>query len=325
MISIIVPVYNVEDYLKRCIDSICRQTFEDWELILVDDGSTDQSGAICDDYAARDPRIKPLHKKNGGAASARNAALDWIFASSSSQWVAFVDSDDEVSPDYLSTLYSTAAKHKADLCICDFYTIKTDGEPGDDSLPIPSLCTTGRTILEDREFGAKWRYVVPWNKLYRKELFEGLRFPVGYICEDEAVVHRILGAAQTVVCIPDRLYTYYLRTNSVSGGVKTVKNTDNLFAISDRIRYAKKQQLPACRAGSVWQYLWFLLEVALPLLARSEKGGPYLKRSARATRAVLPDLLRSKSRSGREKLRVVLFSLFPHAYLAHARRNIRKR
>lgn len=321
VISVIVPIYNVECYLRPCIDSILAQTFQDFELILVDDGSPDNCGAICDEYAAGDGRVHVIHQKNGGLSAARNAGIDWAFAHSDSQWLAFVDSDDTISPDYLSGMYAAAAQHEADLCICDFQTILPDGSTEPCELSVPPRLATGTELLEEKTIYSNWRFVIACNKLYRKALFSSLRFPAGYIHEDEAVIHRVLGQSERVVCIPDRLYSYYQRTNSITGAGRNVKSTDYLFALSDRIRYAKKRRLPVCHSGSVWVYLWFLLEIALPLLVKAEKGSPYIQRSARATRAVLPELLRSKSRSRQEKLRMILFSYCPAWYLRTAKRH----
>lgn len=322
-VSVIVPVYKVEPYLHRCVDSILEQTFSDFELILVDDGSPDNCGAICDEYAAKDSRVHVIHQQNGGLSAARNTGIERALANGS-QWLAFVDSDDEISPYYLSRMYEAAMEHHAELCVCDFRTIYPDGKQHTDEPGIPARIAGGRELLEEKGFLGNWHIVIACNKLYRAELFVSLRFPVGYVHEDEAVIHRVLGAAPKVVCIPDQLYYYYQRTNSITGSGRSVKSTDYLTAMADRIRYARENRLPNCASSAVWGYLWFLLEIALPLLVRAEKGSPYIKRSARATRAVLPALLRSKSRSRREKLRIVLFGFFPRAYLAHARRNLKK-
>ena len=110
-ISVIVPVYKVEPYLRRCVDSILAQTFTDFELILVDDGSPDNSGAICDEYAQKDARVHVIHQENGGLSAARNAGIDWVFAHSDSQWLTFVDSDDWVHPEYLERLYHAVLEH----------------------------------------------------------------------------------------------------------------------------------------------------------------------------------------------------------------------
>lgn len=119
-ISIIVPVYKVEKYIKRCIDSILEQTFRDFELILVDDGSPDQCGRICETYAEKDERIIALHRENGGLSAARNTGLDWMFANSESSYVTFIDSDDWIHPQYLETLLGTIEKNNAGVSVANF-------------------------------------------------------------------------------------------------------------------------------------------------------------------------------------------------------------
>ena len=125
-ISVIVPVYKVEAFLGRCVDSILSQSFSDFELILVDDGSPDNCGKMCEDYAKQDDRIHVIHQKNGGLSAARNTGIDWTFKHSESRWLAFVDSDDWVHPDYLKILYNTAKHTSCKLSACGFF--KTEGE-----------------------------------------------------------------------------------------------------------------------------------------------------------------------------------------------------
>jgi len=125
-ISVIVPVYKVEAFLSRCVESILAQTYRDFELILVDDGSPDGCGVLCDGYARRDSRVHVIHQENGGLSAARNTGIDWVFANSVSRWIAFVDSDDWVHPDFLKVLYETAEKTACKLSVCDYF--RTAGE-----------------------------------------------------------------------------------------------------------------------------------------------------------------------------------------------------
>ena len=119
-ISVIVPVYKVEKYIHRCIDSILNQTFRDFELIMVDDGSPDNCGAICDEYAAKDNRVVVIHQENGGLSAARNAGIDWAFTNSNSEWLNFIDSDDWVHPEYLQKLYDAAKCNNVSVSVCGF-------------------------------------------------------------------------------------------------------------------------------------------------------------------------------------------------------------
>ena len=206
-ITIIVPVYNVEEYLSRCLDSILVQSFTDFELILVDDGSPDGSGAICDDYAQKDGRIRVIHQHNGGAASARNTGLD----SAVGDWIAFIDSDDWVHPDYLRIMHEAAVQKDADVVACKYKMVYEGAEITD--LPmIPLYSSENREdYWVDDRIGA----VVPWGKLYRRRLFEELRFPVGRTAEDEFITHRMLFGCKTLVVLNNELYWYYY-ANSAS-------------------------------------------------------------------------------------------------------------
>ncbi|MGJ0706244.1 glycosyltransferase family 2 protein, partial [Enterococcus avium] len=176
-ISIIVPVYDVEKYLKKCVDSILNQTFKDFELILVDDGSPDNSGAICDQYAEKDSRVRVIHKENGGLSDARNAGIEVARG----KYLGFVDSDDFVNEDMYKQLYTSIIENNADLSICgifDLYEGKT-----------PIKKTEKKLLLNRNEamimiFHGNEISVHAYNKLYKKEIFESLRYPVGKYHED---------------------------------------------------------------------------------------------------------------------------------------------
>ena len=131
-ISVIVPVYKVEKYLRRCIDSILNQTFNDFELILVDDGSPDNCGKMCDEYAKSDNRVTVIHRKNGGLSAARNSGIEWAFNNSDSEWITFIDSEDWVHADYLKILLDYAQKFNTEVSICDF--LRTSDYIADDVL-----------------------------------------------------------------------------------------------------------------------------------------------------------------------------------------------
>lgn len=317
-ISVIVPVYKVEPWLRRCVDSVLAQTFADFELVLVDDGSPDRCGDICDEYAQKDARVHVIHQQNGGLSAARNAGIERAL-SNGSQWLAFVDSDDEIAPNYLSRMYGEVLEHEADLCICDCHSIWSDNRSDDDILSIPEMVTTGRALLEGPGIGYNWHFSIACNKLYRVRLLQNLRFPVGYIHEDEAVYHRVLGGAKTVVCLPDRLYLYYRRADSIMGAGRGIKSVDYLCALSDRIRFASEQKLPVLYQRSLADYHRYYVKVCYPPLVKEGKGTVYPRRAARATKAILPDLFRSALWKRKELLQLLCLSLFPHTALFLAR------
>ncbi|MBR0353401.1 MAG: glycosyltransferase [Oscillospiraceae bacterium] len=234
-ISIIVPVYKVEPYLRRCVDSILAQTFKDFELILVDDGSPDTCGKICDEYAEIDPRIHAIHQENGGLSAARNAGIDWSFEKSSSSWIAFVDSDDWVHPDYLKYLYRAAVENDVKISICDYE--ETEGQETE----LPCFYKADRINWESIFIHNNVRAVVAWNKLYAKELFDSIRFPVGKLHEDEFLTYRLLDTADTVVFIPLALYYYFQNPEGITKSAFSLKRMDSLEALEERVDYFDKK------------------------------------------------------------------------------------
>lgn len=221
-ISIIIPVYKVEKYLERCLDSVLNQTLTDFELLLIDDGSPDRSGEICDAYAARDSRIVVIHQENGGPSKARNTGLD----AARGDYIGFVDADDYIEPQMYETLYQNIIEYQADISVIGFRKV-FDG-----------YCRTAaydrmeRVLLNQKE--ALWealrcrRFImVPWDKLYRRELLQGHRFPVGMLYEDSvfnADVFREEGIK--VVFDPVVCYNYVQRGGSTMNSGFNPKQMD---------------------------------------------------------------------------------------------------
>lgn len=209
IISIIVPVYNVEIYLEKCVDSIIKQTFKSIEIILVDDGSTDNSGTICDTIALSDERIRVIHKENGGLSSARNVGIK----NARGSYYGFIDSDDYIEPDMFEVLYRNIINFGADLSICGILDV-FDGRDNRRTKNITQLIDNKeaiRRVLEGQEFS-----VNAVNKLYKKELFDGILYPVGKYTEDAFVIIEILLKCKKVVYTTEQKYYYYHRENSIT-------------------------------------------------------------------------------------------------------------
>ena len=234
LISVIVPVYKVEPYLRRCVDSLLAQSFSDLELILVDDGSPDNCGAICDEYAARDGRVHVIHKENGGLSSARNAGIDWAFQNSDSRWLAFVDSDDWVHPQYLELLYRAAVENDVPVSACNYQ--KVFGDQPEPPVLSEATVTDWETVLIEHDVQA----VIACNKLLEKSLFEGLRFPVGRIHEDEFLTYRLLHRAQRLAYLPAQLYYYYQNPAGITHAGFSLKSLDKLLALEERARFTRR-------------------------------------------------------------------------------------
>lgn len=234
LISIIVPVYKVEDYLEECIDSILNQSFKDFELILVDDGSPDNCPLICDNYAKKDNRVFVIHKKNGGLSSARNAGLDYIFQKSNSRYISFIDSDDYVKKDFLEKLFYGIKN--SDITMCYMSRFDEFGTRRKEY----SFSGVTDSINFWKIKGISPNDVVVCNKLYKKQIFSNIRFPVGKIHEDEFVMHYVIGDKLSINIIKDYLYLYRIREKSITGLEKKIdkKYIQTLLEINiDRMKY----------------------------------------------------------------------------------------
>lgn len=234
-VSIIVPIYKVEKYLPRCIDSLLRQTYPDFELILVDDGSPDGCGAICDRYAQLDSRIRVLHKSNGGLSDARNAGM----ALATGEYLAFVDSDDWVADHYLEQLYRSLLETGADICECSILHTAKESEhaPVTDQIST-HIFETEAALAELIRDGVFHQYV--WNKLYRRTVVEGISFEKGKTNEDEFWTYQVFGKAKKIARLHLPLYFYFQRPDSIMGCSYSVRRLDALEAKCRRQSYIEQ-------------------------------------------------------------------------------------
>ena len=240
LVSVIVPVYNVERFLDRCVHSLTNQTYRRLEIILVDDGSPDGSSELCDEWAKRDERVRVIHKLNGGLSDARNAGLDTMHG----DFVAFVDSDDYVEPDYVERLY--AGIGDADMSVCSIICEDSNGITQSENIAIADV----PTVIKSEEYLHRamldWRLVVAWNKLYKASAWESLRFPVGRIHEDEYVLHQVADQCDTINVLPDGLYHYVANDNSITHSDFSIKNLDRLEAWALRMKYCVDKNYRRC-------------------------------------------------------------------------------
>lgn len=237
LISVIVPVYKVEPYLSRCIDSILSQTFTDFELILIDDGSPDNCGKICDEYAQKDNRIQVIHKENGGLSSARNAGIDWVFANSNSQWLTFIDSDDWIHPQYLELLLSGANSTNTDICVCE-YTETSEFSDFENLNKVNAQKLSTEDFFVNHHVTA----IIACCKLYKKNCFENIRYPLGKLHEDEYTTYKILFEKSYVSYLKDPLYFYYTNPDSIVRSEWTPKRLDAINAFQEQILFFEKNR-----------------------------------------------------------------------------------
>ena len=210
LISIVVPVYNTDLYLEKCISSITNQTYKRLQILLIDDGSTDQSGKICDILAEKDDRIKVIHKSNGGLSDARNCGIE----NSDGEYLAFIDSDDYIAPNYIERLYEVIRERKAEIAICGLYIV----EENQKNKPIKQRDGdyNGREIQWKLYAKGAMFYTITWNKMYLKSLFQNIRFPKGRIHEDYATTYKLFWNASKISVIEDCLYYYVMRQGSIT-------------------------------------------------------------------------------------------------------------
>jgi len=243
LISIIVPVYNVEPYLRKCLDSIISQIYCELEILLIDDGSTDKSGIICDEYSRHDSRIRVIHQPNRGVSAARNAGL----AAASGSWIGWVDSDDWIEPEMYKDMMECALQDRADIVVCsraEHYINDTVKR----IWPQKTVLNTegGLRFLLENDIMQNFL----WDKLWRREIFENIVFPEGHTFEDIAVMHRLFVRANQIICLPKIQYHYLQR----SGSIVDDKSLEN------RINHYLAAKLRLEEIGEQWPQLRRLME-----------------------------------------------------------------
>lgn len=327
-VSIIIPVYNVEQFLDACIESVVNQTYRNLEIIAVDDGSTDNSGKILDDWAKKDSRIKVIHKENAGLSSARNAALNAV----KGDYIAMIDSDDFWDDDAIEHMVTLAKDNQADMVIAGGRRVDLEGKIVPDKRPD---VIDHEGVISEREFWTRrlqnMHYIVVWSKLYRKEIFDDIRFPEGEINEDVAVLWKIVSKCGTIYSSNKKIYNWRVNPDSIT---KSQFDTRNLYlaeALLEEQEYIKNTDLPD-KVKYLTMYNAFIYTV--DILAKAHK---YLKDSKQIYEAeqiyvkYLPVAkeLGEKAQFGDKKpivtkLQMKLFCISKHGYIL-LRRIIRKK
>ena len=236
LISVIVPIYNVEQFLSKCIQSIINQSYSRLEIILVDDGSTDDSPQICDEFKEKDKRIKVIHKKNGGLSDARNVGIEVA----SGEYIGFVDSDDYIDELMYEKLLNACIRNNSYISICGRNIVNIDND---------ILCqqfTVEKEVVYDGKTAIKklllWDSCdsAAWDKLYKKELFEDLKYPLGVWSEDYAVTSRIFAKADKIVHVGEALYYYVQREGSITKQGFSEKKYDTMKQVYSLTNFVKK-------------------------------------------------------------------------------------
>lgn len=265
-VSVIVPIYNTKPWLGQCVQSILGQKFsERFEVLLVDDGATDGCGALCDEFAAQDARVRVFHQENQGLSAARNTGID----AARGRYYAFVDSDDILYPDYLQKLYDACEKHDTYMAVCGVEDVNEDGssqDPPEYTLPAETGVFVGKDLLNRFYAPNGTYYTVAWNKLYRAEVWKLLHYPEGRLHEDDFVAHRLFWRCDKVVCLDDALYCYRLRNGSICRTELKPEAFDAVDGLADRYRFyvengADRAVVDAAYAACWRRYLFLCAKV----------------------------------------------------------------
>lgn len=251
-ISVIVPVYNVEKYLERCIDSILAQTFTDFELILVDDGSPDKCPDICDEYEKKDKRIHVIHQKNGGLSAARNSGIDWVLKYSRSEWITFIDSDDWICPVMLERMYNLVNEFNLEVAVCGFKVTSEEEQ----------IELVGKEPFEvnfDEFYGRKYDWVniiTACGKIYKKCLFTEIRYPEGKLNEDIYTTYKVLEKTKGIVVLDEPLYYYYVREESIMNRKWTARRLDEINGYEEMIEFMSLKGYKQAKRKMIETYYW---------------------------------------------------------------------
>ena len=229
LITVIVPCYKVERYLHKCVNSILLQTYTNLEIILVDDGSPDNCGKICDEYLEKDSRIKVIHKENGGLSDARNVAIDIAIG----EYITFIDSDDYVSVDYIETLYNLIEKYNCQISIVLPQTFHEGQEPVCSNDSYHEICYSSKEAMEQMFYQTTFDNTA-WGKLYHKSVFAtGIRYPKGLLYEDLPTTYLLFNLVDKITFCNKKCYFYLLRNDSIEGSAFSTSKMDSALRIFD--------------------------------------------------------------------------------------------
>ena len=254
LVSVIIPVYNVENFLDRCVESVVSQSYDNLQIILVDDCSTDNSGMICDSWQKKDKRIEVIHKVNGGLSDARNFGLDAVRG----EYVTLIDSDDYVDTEYITYLYNLIDNYKCSISISSYYVSKVSGNEDCGKGFKDGILDTAEAIarmLCDEGFS-----VSACSKLYKKDIFDGIRYPVGKLCEDNGTTYKLIMKAEKIAFGHESHYYYCIRTDSIMTSKFSWKKFD-LIELTDKMAEDVQSRYPKLRDVVIRRQLYARLSV----------------------------------------------------------------
>jgi glycosyltransferase involved in cell wall biosynthesis len=303
LISVIVPVYNVEKYLPQCINSLLNQTIKNLEIILVNDGSLDTSGKICDEFSKKDNRIIVIHKENGGLSSARNAGLEIA----KGPYIGFVDSDDWLDESMYETLLKIIKDTDSDISCCKFFKTADSEEkiPATDNEIIQSFNNVEG--LNNFYTDLYTQTVVAWNKLYKRELFNDVIYPTGKIHEDEGTTYKLFYKANKIIYTNKPLYYYRITPNSITTSKFSKKRLDIIDIYDEKIRFMKDINNTDLYSKTLKWYLFSLINCYFECSKNIQDGESYLN----SIKVKILEAYKNYSKTQEKQLHwIILFSIF---------------
>lgn len=310
-VSIVVPIYKVEQYLNQCIDSLIKQTYENIEIILVDDGSPDGCPKICDEYKKIDQRIKVIHKKNGGLSDARNVGLE----SATGIFICFVDSDDYVEKTFIEELINAIKKNKTKISQCGIKYVNNNGKVLFNKGYNEDSVFSGIKMIEDQYYGHDIENVVAWNRLYDIKLFKNIRFPKGKIHEDEYTTYKLFYDQKNVAVIKSNLYNYRQSDNSIMRSSFNIKRMDILDGLEEKMLFFKQRKEDKLYYLTVSKFLACVRFIYINVFKYYPDKKELLKELKNSYNKYYKISKKYKSISISTKIKNYLFYIAPHFYI----------
>lgn len=310
LITVIVPIYNVEKYINKCIESIKKQTYKNLEIILVDDGSTDRCGEICDNYSKKDNRIIVIHKENGGLSDARNTGVDWA----KGEYITFVDSDDYLDKNYIEKLYRAIKKDNTEISQCGIIKFNEElKETQYIGYSENNIITTKQSIIDMSK--EHWvENVVVWNKMYSKELIKDIKFAKGMLHEDEFFTYKALYNSDKISIIKDYLYYYRQNSQSIMGKKYDLKRLDILEAFNERIDFFKSRREEELYNYSLLRFLDVIKLCYCNVKQYYNSEVELLKKLRVKYKEIYKEIIKIKNISVKSKMKKYFFYRMPNLY-----------
>lgn len=316
-VTIVVPIYNVEKYLKRCLDSIINQTYEDVDIILVNDGSTDNSLDICYEYKKKDNRITVINQENQGLSAARNAGIEMA----NSNYIMFIDSDDYIELDMVEYLIERAKKYDSDIACCGFTNIYENGIKEKITKPQNDVVYSKEEALDLHLFSG-YIDVVAWNKLYKLELFDDIRYPIGKLYEDMLTTYLLIEKSEIISLHPDSKYYYCKRNSSIGGNPYSKKTKALSYACNCVMKYIT-EKYPQIRNIKVANIQWNMV-VLNKMILSNQIDKAFLKDIRILIRNSFLSVLKCKYIDIKRKFQIIILVLSINIYKYFYKNYLRK-